>query len=148
MASYSTKKRKFHFGHFDPNSHFGRFGQPFPSQGGHAEKKAPLGVLLRLRSTRPSYVCKAAQPRSSEKNVARRAGQTPCARWAVGICDTRAKSGRNGREGFALRSNCVMCRHILVNHPAHSQNVPAHVLITSCAGIYFNESCVMCRHIF
>ena len=28
---------------------------------------------------------KAAQPRSSEKNAASRAGQTPCARWAVGI---------------------------------------------------------------
>ena len=39
---------------------------------------------------------KAAQPRSSEKNAASRAGQTPCARWAVGICYTRAKSGGNG----------------------------------------------------
>ena len=29
---------------------------------------------------------KAAQPRSSEKNAASRAGQTPCARLAVGIC--------------------------------------------------------------
>ena len=28
---------------------------------------------------------KAAQPRSSEKNAASRAGQTPCARWAVTI---------------------------------------------------------------
>ena len=28
---------------------------------------------------------KAAQPRSSEKNAASRAGQTPCARWAVAI---------------------------------------------------------------
>ena len=34
--------------------------------------------------------CKAAQPRSSEKNAASRAGQTPCARWAVGIYYTRA----------------------------------------------------------
>ena len=33
---------------------------------------------------------KAAQPRSSEKNAASRAGQTPCARWAVGICYTIA----------------------------------------------------------
>ena len=33
---------------------------------------------------------KAAQPRSSEKNAASRAGQTPCARWAVRICYTRA----------------------------------------------------------
>ena len=33
---------------------------------------------------------KAAQPRSSEKNAASRAGQTPCARWAVGICYTKA----------------------------------------------------------
>ena len=33
---------------------------------------------------------KAAQPRSLEKNAASRAGQTPCARWAVGICYTRA----------------------------------------------------------
>ena len=31
-------------GHF---GHFGRFGQPFPNQGGHAEK-VPLGVLLKL----------------------------------------------------------------------------------------------------
>ena len=29
--------------------------------------------------------CKAAQPRSSEKNAASRAGQTPCTRWAVTI---------------------------------------------------------------
>ena len=28
---------------------------------------------------------KAAQPRSSEKNAASRAGQTPCTRWAVTI---------------------------------------------------------------
>ena len=33
---------------------------------------------------------KAAQPRSSEKNAASRAGQTPCARWAVEIYYTRA----------------------------------------------------------
>jgi hypothetical protein len=39
---------------------------------------------------------KAAQPRSSEKNAASRAGQTPCTRWAVGICYTRAKSVNNG----------------------------------------------------
>ena len=39
---------------------------------------------------------KAAQPRSSEKNAASRAGQTPCTRWAVGICYTGAKSGGNG----------------------------------------------------
>ena len=28
-----------HFGHFGQNCHFGHFGQPFPNQGGHAEKK-------------------------------------------------------------------------------------------------------------
>ena len=39
---------------------------------------------------------KAAQPRSSEKNAASRAGQTPCTRWAVGICYNGAKSGGNG----------------------------------------------------
>ena len=33
---------------------------------------------------------KAAQPRSSEKNAASRAGQTPCTRWAVGILLTEA----------------------------------------------------------
>ena len=33
---------------------------------------------------------KAAQPRSSEKNAASRAGQTPCARWAVEIYCTIA----------------------------------------------------------
>ena len=48
-------------------------------------------------------ICKAAQPRSSEKNAASRAGQTPCARWAVGICYTRAKSGGNGRESCLRR---------------------------------------------
>ena len=47
--------------------------------------------------------CKAAQPRSSEKNAASRAGQTPCTRWAVGICYTRAKSGGNGRESCLRR---------------------------------------------
>ena len=35
------------FGHFGQNSHLGHFGQPFPRQGGHADKKAPLGVLLK-----------------------------------------------------------------------------------------------------
>ena len=29
--------------HFGQNSHLGHFGQPFPSQGGHAEKKSHLG---------------------------------------------------------------------------------------------------------
>ena len=43
---------------------------PFPS--------SPAVVALDSRH-------KAAQPRSSEKNAASRAGQTPCARWAVGI---------------------------------------------------------------
>ena len=27
-----------HFGHFGQNGHFGHFGQPFPNQGGRAEK--------------------------------------------------------------------------------------------------------------
>ena len=46
---------------------------------------------------------KAAQPRSSEKNAASRAGQTPCTRWAVGICYTRAKSVCNGCESCLRR---------------------------------------------
>ena len=33
---------------------------------------------------------KAAQPRSSEKNAAGHARQTPCTRWAVGICYSKA----------------------------------------------------------
>ena len=47
--------------------------------------------------------CKAAQPRSSEKNAASRAGQTPWSRWAVGICYTRAKSVCNGFESCFRR---------------------------------------------
>ena len=31
---------------FCQNSHFGHFGQPFPSQGGHADKKSQLGSCL------------------------------------------------------------------------------------------------------
>ena len=31
------------------NSHFGHFGQPFPSQGGHADKKSHLGSCLNQR---------------------------------------------------------------------------------------------------
>ena len=33
----------------------------------------------------------AAQPHSSEKNAASRAGRTPCARWAVGVLLTKAR---------------------------------------------------------
>ena len=54
----------------------------------------------------------AAQPRSSEKNAARRAEKTLCARWAVGVCYTRAKRS----ESVAKGSLCV--------------------LITSCAGTF------------
>ena len=35
------------------------------------------------------HVCKAAQPRSSEKNAASRVGQPPCGRWAVAVCYTK-----------------------------------------------------------
>ena len=38
-----------HFGHFGQNSHFGHFGQPFPNQGGRAEKKFHLGSCLHQR---------------------------------------------------------------------------------------------------
>ena len=38
-----------HFGHFGQNGHFGHFGQPFPRQGGHAEKKSHLGFCLDQR---------------------------------------------------------------------------------------------------
>ena len=44
--------------------------------------------LTRAIAHAPRY--KAAQPQSSEKNATSRAGQTPCARLAVGICYTRA----------------------------------------------------------
>ena len=54
IANYRKPGVFGHFGRFGQNGHFCHFGQPFPSQGGHAEK-VPLGVLL--RSTRPSYVC-------------------------------------------------------------------------------------------
>ena len=35
-----------HLGHFGPNPHLGHFCQPFPSQGGHADKKPHLGSCL------------------------------------------------------------------------------------------------------
>ena len=38
-----------HFGHFGQNGHFGHFGQPFPNQGGRAEKKFHLGSCLYQR---------------------------------------------------------------------------------------------------
>ena len=39
------------------------------------------------------------------------AGQTPCARWAVGICDTRAlKSVRNGGESCLRREGTIGCQ--------------------------------------
>ena len=40
---------------------------------------------------------KAAQPRSSEKNAASRAGQTPCKRWAVGFCLLKLESPKRLR---------------------------------------------------
>ena len=48
-ANYSKPGLLGHlaFGHLGPNSHFGHFGQPFPNQGGHADEKALLGVLLK-----------------------------------------------------------------------------------------------------
>ena len=59
-----------------------------------------LGLVTLILRTQNG---KAAQPRSSEKNAASRAGQTPCTRWAVGICYTRAKSVYNGRESCLRR---------------------------------------------
>ena len=38
-----------HFGRFGQNGHFCHFGQPFPIQGGHAEKKSHLGFCLHQR---------------------------------------------------------------------------------------------------
>jgi hypothetical protein len=51
---------------------------------------AGLGAGARLPSSMQSPH-KAAQPRSSEKNAASRAGQTPCTRWAVTIFLTKAR---------------------------------------------------------
>ena len=48
-------------------------------------QRRPHRRLLLLLVVPRECPCKAAQPRSSEKNAASRAGQTPCARWAVGI---------------------------------------------------------------
>ena len=64
--------------------------QSNPDEGGRRTAR-------RILSDGYSGLChKAAQPRSSEKNAASRAGQTPCTRWAVTICYTRAKSVYNG----------------------------------------------------
>ena len=46
IANYRKLGLWGHFGHFGQNSNFGHFGQPFPSHGGRADKKVPLGVLL------------------------------------------------------------------------------------------------------
>ena len=42
IANSRTPGLLGHLGHFGQNFHFGRFGQPFPNQGGHAEKKFHL----------------------------------------------------------------------------------------------------------
>ena len=34
-----------HFGRFGQNGHFCHFGQPFPRQGGHAEKSSTCGLV-------------------------------------------------------------------------------------------------------
>ena len=46
IANYRKPGLLGHFGHFGQNSRFGHFGQPFPRQGGHADKKSHLGSCL------------------------------------------------------------------------------------------------------
>ena len=47
IASYRKPGLLGHFCHFCQNSHlFCHFGQPFPSQGGNADKKSHLGSCL------------------------------------------------------------------------------------------------------
>ena len=65
----------------------------------HSTRRLANSLLDHVPDAAKSFAIlagKAAQPRSSEKHAASRAGQTPCARWAVGICYTRAKSVCNG----------------------------------------------------
>ena len=52
----------------------------------NTQKKRLLKVAVRLRGVSR----KAAQPRSSEKNAASRAGKIPYSRWAVGILLAKA----------------------------------------------------------
>ena len=58
------------------------------------------------------YNCKAGQPRSSEKNAASRAGQTPCARWAVGICYTRARKSETAEDDRAFEEKARLSEPI------------------------------------
>ena len=50
-----------HFGRFGQNGHFCHFGQPFPRQGGHAEKrkkKSHLGFCLDQRDRSTFVFCR------------------------------------------------------------------------------------------
>ena len=70
-------------------------GRRGPEAAGRA-RGLELGRDLRVERTPVAFAIplqrsKAAQPRSSEKNAASRAGRTPCARWAVGVFLTKAR---------------------------------------------------------
>ena len=61
-------------------------------------------------------LCKAAQPRSSEKNAASRAGQNPCARWAVTIslleqkaCVTAENRAFEEKQPLPPRARMILC---------------------------------------
>ena len=49
IANYRKPGVFGHFGRFGQNGHFCHFGQPFPRQGGHAEKKFHLWSCLDRR---------------------------------------------------------------------------------------------------
>ena len=52
IANYRKPGVFGHFGRFGQNGHFCHFGQPFPIQGGHAEKKSHWGFAC-INETEP-----------------------------------------------------------------------------------------------
>ena len=58
IANYRKPGVFGHFGRFGQNGHFCHFGQPFPRQGGHAEKKSRLGFCLDQRDRATFVFCR------------------------------------------------------------------------------------------
>ena len=67
---------------------------------------------------------KAAQPRSSEKNAASRAGQTPCTRWAVGILLTKALMSETAENrAFEEKQPLVFFTEKIQKHSALTKDI-------------------------
>ena len=67
LPSYRKPGLLGHFGHFGQYCHFGHLGQPFPSQGGHADKKSHLESGLNQQDEAAAGFIRQTNPNEAEK---------------------------------------------------------------------------------